>query len=703
MEETGVTATETFLEGFFGTGNTVWPDRDPYSPVGRRLLPLFRPLYEPGDVPVVLPRRRPGRSDAPPSPLLAYVIAWNATHATAVAELLSAFVGPSYTWFDGRPAQLDGEDPVDRAVLDLVGPGCAFVLASPTQQTSTQAWKALELLQEAVARRPARTWTIPKPIGRLLAEFELALAAGDAATSAAVLDQLRVGGGLSGLNFAHLQVKRLSRLGRDDELLRLAELGDVVAARPPMPVVDAVLAAIYQTALAEALTAGDLRLATDRLLERGHLVPALLDTALEDGATLLGAEARAVLCVAAWIRRDTRALARLLKTPSDREQLGRLSPALVAEVVQDLERAADSARVGAPAGRTPAGDNRGGSERELAAVGVAALREPAEPPTPLRSWRDWVRATIADAPEAEWPHPSEEWRTWDAPATGDDDLAALMAAADDDGASRLWSLVGAFVDADAYQRPAASSAREFIRNALTYGRFGPADLAGLVALTELVLRAAPSAEAYAELLDDLRAECDRWVGAERANVALDLADLLVRAACPDNEARLRLALALLHPLHTHQGRLDPSEAVFARQLSSELATGLVWAAPTGDEAAAVPSTPPAPVTVLLYSLDQAVLARVTDALAELAPGSKVHQSHDHVGTDQLKQWARNAQAIALATRCAKHAATGFIRANARPDATIAEADGSGSASLLLAAMSALRWREGKKESSPSLR
>ncbi len=317
------------------------------------------------------------------------------------------------------------------------------------------------------------------------------------------------------------------------------------------------------------------------------------------------------------------------------------------------------------------------------------MRQPVEPSTPPRSWRDWVRATIADAPEAKQPHRSEEWRTWDAPATSDDDLAALMAATDDDGANRLWSLVGAFVDADAYQRPAASSAREFIRNALTYGRFGPGDLAGLVALTELVLRSAPPVPVYVELLDDLRAECDRWVAAERANVALDLADLLARAACPDHEARLRLALALLQPLHAHQGRLDPSEAMFARRLSGELATGLEWAMPTGDEAAAV-STPPAPVTVLLYSLDQAVLARVTDALAELAPGCKVHQSHDHVGTDQLKQWTRNAQAIALATRCAKHAATGFIRAHARPDATIIEADGSGSASLLRAAMRALR-------------
>jgi hypothetical protein len=675
-----VTATDAFLDAFFGEGNTVWPERDPSSPAGRRLLPYLRPLNDPGDIPVVLPRRHPGDGVARSGPLLAYVIAWTTAHATAVGELLNAFVGPSYASFDGQPARLDAEDPVDRAVLDLVGPGCTFVLASPTQQTSAQAWKALELLQETVARRPARTWTIPKPVGRLLAEFELALAAGDAATSSAVLDQLSMGGGLSGLNLAHLQVKRLSRLGRDDELLRLAELGDVVAARPPMPVIDAVLAAIYQTALADTLAAGDLQLTADLLLERGQLVPALLHGALEDDAKLLGAEARAVLCLAAWIRHDTGALARLAGTSSDREQLGRLSQDLVAELIQNLERAE-------------------GGAQEAAADEVPARREeqngqeqPEEPSPVLESWSDWVRATIADVPEAGQPHRSEEWRAWEPPAMSDDDLATLIAITDDDGASRVWSLVGAFVDADAYEQPAASSARELIRYAVTFGRFGPADLAGLVALTELVLRAGPSATAYAELLDDLRAECDRWVGPERANVVLDLADLLVRAACPDEDARLRLALALLHPLHAHQARLDPSEMMLARQLSSELATGLTWAPPVvHEEGTAV--APLAPATVLLYSLDHAVLARVADSLEELAPNSKVYQSHDRVGTDQLKQRARNAQVIALATRCAKHAATGFIRANAQPDAVIVEADGSGSASLLRAAMHAIRQRQ----------
>ena len=68
----------------------------------------------------------------------------------------------------------------------------------------------------------------------------------------------------------------------------------------------------------------------------------------------------------------------------------------------------------------------------------------------------------------------------------------------------------------------------------------------------------------------------------------------------------------------------------------------------------------------------------------------VRSSHDHVGTPRLRQQSRTADVIVLATRCATHAATGFIRANAASTALVAEADGSGSASLLRAAIAALR-------------
>src|SRR5205807_472109 len=103
-------------------GNLVWPDGDPDSTAGRNLVPYLQVLRDQSEVPVVLPRRRPEDDYR----LIAYVIALNAAHATGLAELLTAFVGPSFSAFDGLPARLDPDDPVDRAVLGFAGPGLVF-------------------------------------------------------------------------------------------------------------------------------------------------------------------------------------------------------------------------------------------------------------------------------------------------------------------------------------------------------------------------------------------------------------------------------------------------------------------------------------------------------------------------------------------------------------------------------------------------
>ena len=51
-------------------------------------------------------------------------------------------------------------------------------------------------------------------------------------------------------------------------------------------------------------------------------------------------------------------------------------------------------------------------------------------------------------------------------------------------------------------------------------------------------------------------------------------------------------------------------------------------------------------------------------LQRLAPRLKIATSHDKAATDALKKKSRNADVVVLATRCAKHAATGFITENA---------------------------------------
>jgi hypothetical protein len=176
---------------------------------------------------------------------------------------------------------------------------------------------------------------------------------------------------------------------------------------------------------------------------------------------------------------------------------------------------------------------------------------------------------------------------------------------------------------------------------------------------------------------------------QTGDIVLDFADRLVLAACPDESARTDAAIALLEPLHRNQRRLASEDAALARQLSDELAVPLEWL-DTAEDDVEFTLADVSPLSVLLYSLDEAVLARSADQLYKQSARIKVVTSHDKVGTDSLKQKARNADVIVIATRCAKHAATGFIAENSGRNARTVYADGSGSASLLRAAVKGIR-------------
>jgi hypothetical protein len=651
---------ERFIKDFFGLGNIAWPDQDLDSNAGRMVRPYLDVLWQRDatEVPVVLPRRRETAGD-----LTAYVIARDPAHAVVVGDMLTAFVGPTYSSFDGLPARLDPTDPVDQAVLKFVGDGITFKVTSPTRKAQFEAWKALNLLQDTLRQRPVRTWNVRKPVGRLLGEFEAALAAGDNSASRNLLDQIAAVGGLSPANLTNLKIKRLARLGRDSELMRLPGLADVVLSRPPTPIRDAILAAVYGTALSAPLEGGDLLLARRNLISAGTFVLPLLD----GGLAGLSGEALAAVALAADIQDDERLLTAVLLDPHRREQVIGVTPFL-----------ADALAPSATA--------------VSAVVPMETTQEPG--PVAPGSWVELVGALSTGSADIAAVLASQDWQDWTPPAAEDQAIADILADLGNEAADRAWLLAGPIVDADGYDQPAARTARQLIEIALLNDRFSPGDLSGIVALADIFLRSGPDGGTYASLVDDLVDESNRWAGPDRAIVVLDFVDLLVRAACPDEDARLRLALALLRPLRDQDARLEPEQAQFARQLSGELQVGLEW--PTRDEASQDDSLPCIPATqVLLYSLDERVLERTKTLLGEMAPNADVRLSHDKVGSQSLKQQARGAEVIVMATRCAKHAATGFIRQHASGTSVVAEADGSGSASLLRAAIVALRARTGQ--------
>jgi hypothetical protein len=668
---------DEFLRRFFGPGN----DANLYPQV---ILSFVQSLQRGDDAPAVLPRFVKDRDE-----FALYVIADSPSAITSTAALIEAFAGPTYcSKGDTMPAELDPDDSVEAAVIDFAGMDRTFIVeagSNPGRRAKLRV--ALTLMQQTVASRPERLWHIAKPIGRLLAEFEASLAAGGEAASLTILDQIAAQGGVTATNLAYLRIRRLDALGRSEELLSMDGLANVLRQDPPLPIKEAVLNAVYSTSLSEPLQQGAVAAACDALRDTERPLP----LPLHDNIAQYGDEAAATLMTAAVGRRDQLALEGMTSVLLSTGRVSAVPRALWNEATSFLQRS------GTPASVTrPEEAQAQNAEQPEATQRQPEEPESAEPPAgqvhtvtgiPV-TWPALFDAVGQDSPATKAILRDETWQDWPSPAESDEEIGQILDRLADEQWARVWHLAGPFIQAVGYGDPAPRTAQELITYALTFDRLGPGDLIALQALTEIYLRASPSASDYRLLLEEITDSCPQWVSPENALVALDFADRLVLAACPYDSARMNLAIALLDPLNSRQGRLEGADLDFARQLSDELGIPLEWRTPheQPDEGRAFTSLPS--MSVLLYSLDTAVLDRTSAELKRLVPSVKIAISHDKVGTDTLKRKSHNADVVVLATRCAKHAATGFITENARA-AVITYADGSGSASLLRAATDGL--------------
>ncbi|MEU6504549.1 protein DpdD [Streptomyces californicus] len=655
---------QAFLHRFFGEGNDAWPKMDPKHSWTARTEPFVKIALGDNDAPIVLPRWV-----AENQSYSMYAIARDPADAGKTAELIEAFAGATYIYCNMergglRPTLLNRDDPVERAVIDLAGERSTFRLTTGESDKYRQGLTdALLLMQQTYLRRPPRLWRVVKPVGRLIAEFDAALAAGGEAASLDLLEQLAAAGGLTATNLAHLKLKRLDRLGASTKVLQFPALQDVARQDPPAPVKAAILNAVYTVALEEPLAARNLEAAKSNLITHGRAVPELL----AGDPRSYGPQAMTVLLLACVILKNAEATRRFVAAAEDFDQAPEIPTLVLNEANALIAQASD----------------------DLDASTVAQPEESADTATPINDWPALFFALAEGDSAAKDALDEEQWTLWPTPAEHDGTLAEFLDGLSDGAARELWRAVGSFIDAVGYDDPAPECGHAFIRNAVLFNRYSPGDLAVLQALMEIALRAAPSAEQYAEILRDIGSDTDRWVAPERASAVLDFVDRLFLAACPDPEARTSLCSQLLGPLSAHSRRLTETDLAFARRLSEDLGISFSWDVLAGEDGKESTPVEFPSATLLLYSLDEAVLTRCQEELKRLAPAVKVLTAYDHVGTPQLRQKARTANVIVLATRCAKHAATGFIDQN-KTTKHVGYANGSGSASLLRAAVDALR-------------
>lgn len=636
---------------FLSSPNIVWPGMAADHPAAERITTFLRALDSRGECPLVLPRR-----DVAGQPSTVYIVCWDHSHAGRMRPLLQAAVADYLSPFDGRVASLMAADPVEAAVLAMVGSGTTFVLR-PTTQTEGRLVVALQRLVRSLQGRPRRNPVLPKPVGRMLREFDLALAAGATEQSAAVLQEIERAGGISHENVAFLQIQRLSRLGRDRELLAHGSLPTVVHTEPPQVVREAILAAW-----------GRCNLRADGALDLDGVAWRLANEPI-DIAMLVGED------IAVSADADALSVAALVALARDDAQLGLALHA--SDQLPDKLKLRLATFVGTGADDDAEGDQdrRQSSQTETeTAPGSVTIAD--DEVGSVDSWFMWLQGLDDGAASA----PATELvKAWEPAWRVDEQLARAIDDLPDLATDALLSGVAAFLDTADAGHPAPRTARALASRYLIEERFGPADLAALAALVAIFLSSAPGRDDYTSLLDDIATFAPQWCSVASAAQALDLADAVACGPRAVPDVQSQFISSVLAPLNVQRQRLTGGLRSLASMITADVGVDWDWTVPDVSEASNSAQLP-AGLVVLIYSLDAGTLARVAASLAEQYPALTVHQSSDKVGTPALRRHSRNADLIAIATGRAAHAATGFITDNAR--GRICYPDGCGSASML---------------------
>lgn len=279
---------DSFLAEFFGPTNKV--------DLTTKLNPWIERLMS--GAPTLLPARTADNR------LRLYGISQSPASARGLAEELLAAIGPSWSTFEGAPASLDPDDPIEAPLIKYVEPFGDVPIYRLDVRDDQAAWKAMDRLRSLWERRPTVRDDVLAPLPDLLRDVELALGTPYIDEAATLIETLRHRGELSSQNLLFLELRLLAAAGRWDEVLRHPRLDDVLQAHRPSGVTLMLLEALDQSLLRPAAEAGDVQeaLATyqSRIADRfARLVEVAPD--IDSSAAL---EIRVLAAVASGVERQ---------------------------------------------------------------------------------------------------------------------------------------------------------------------------------------------------------------------------------------------------------------------------------------------------------------------------------------------------------------------------------------------------------------
>ena len=246
----------SWLERFFSGRNALkWE-----AVIGRSAPPSWQELVVPwvatfassgARSPIVLP------VFGPDGPCHWYGMASDEAGATALSQELTAFVGPSFSDFQGQPLCAVPTDAIEKVLLERFG-RFVFRLEPVNAEDSTGISHALQSYLGLLRRRPDIPDRTQRPFGKIRAEFDRALLAGNESDARRLREELVSSGRIDAEQQKYLDIRILAGLGRQYQLAHDYPLvKSVLGLSLPAQTIADLVAALYATFIAEIEGCGD--------------------------------------------------------------------------------------------------------------------------------------------------------------------------------------------------------------------------------------------------------------------------------------------------------------------------------------------------------------------------------------------------------------------------------------------------------------
>ena len=180
-----------------------------------------------------------------------YVFTPNDRRANEILELLSAWVGPTYSDITTKRGRLNPGDPFDSKIAYLADVAVLRFEVLPRSGTA-QAPTAKRFVRDALGRlatlldhRPASEFQIAKSTPEILDDLGHALSARDRNSVDLALGSLAANGDLDTLNQSFVRVRALASLEDWDELLEDRSISDLLQVSKPPGVTRAIRRAVF--------------------------------------------------------------------------------------------------------------------------------------------------------------------------------------------------------------------------------------------------------------------------------------------------------------------------------------------------------------------------------------------------------------------------------------------------------------------------